>query len=72
MFINLEVGVLELNRNPQNHFAEVEQAAFGPGNPPPGLGASPNRMLQARLKADPVYGEGVARELGIKVGETAA
>ncbi|MEN8760916.1 MAG: catalase [Thiogranum sp.] len=49
----IEVGVLELNRNPQNHFAEVEQAAFGPGNLPPGLGASPDKMLQARLQAYP-------------------
>ncbi len=43
------VGILELNRNPQNYFAEVEQAAFEPGNLPPGLGASPDKMLQARL-----------------------
>ena len=49
----IEVGVLELNRNPLNHFAEVEQAAFGPGNLPPGLGASPDKMLQARLQAYP-------------------
>jgi catalase len=44
-----EVGVLELNRNPQNYFAEVEQAAFEPGNMPPGMGASPDKMLQGRL-----------------------
>ncbi len=49
----IEVGVMELNRNPVNHFAEVEQAAFGPGNLPPGLGASPDKMLQARLQAYP-------------------
>jgi catalase len=49
----IEVGELELNRNPVNHFAEVEQAAFGPGNLPPGFGASPDRMLQARLQAYP-------------------
>lgn len=49
----IEVGVLELNRNPLNHFAEVEQAAFGPGNLPPGLGSSPDKMLQARLQAYP-------------------
>jgi catalase len=49
----IEVGVLELNRNPVNHFSEVEQAAFSPGNLPPGLGASPDRMLQARLQAYP-------------------
>lgn len=49
----IEVGVMELNRNPANHFAEVEQATFGPGNMPPGLGASPDKMLQARLQAYP-------------------
>ncbi len=49
----IEVGVLELNRNPVNYFAEVEQAAFGPGNLPPGFGASPDKMLQARLQAYP-------------------
>jgi catalase len=48
-----EVGVLELNRNPQNFFAEVEQAAFEPGNLPPGMGASPDKMLQARLLSYP-------------------
>ena len=49
----IEVGVLELNRNPVNHFAEVEQAAFGPGNLPPGFGPSPDKVLQARLQAYP-------------------
>ena len=49
----IEVGVLELNRNPVNHFAEVEQAAFEPGNLPAGLGASPDKMLQARLISYP-------------------
>ena len=48
-----EVGVLELNRNPQNYFAEVEQAAFEPGNLPRGMGASPDKMLQARLLSYP-------------------
>jgi catalase len=45
----MEVGILELNRNPENYFAEVEQAAFEPSNLPPGFGASPDKMLQARL-----------------------
>ena len=49
----IEVGVMDLNRNPANHFAEVEQAAFGPGNLPPGMGASPDKVLQARLQAYP-------------------
>ena len=34
----IDVGVLELNRNPENYFAEVEQAAFSPSNLPPGIG----------------------------------
>ena len=49
----VEVGVLELNRNPENYFAEVEQAAFEPGNLPPGMSASPDKMLQARLLSYP-------------------
>ncbi len=49
----VDVGVLELNCNPQNFFAEVEQAAFEPGNMPPGMGASPDKMLQARLLSYP-------------------
>jgi catalase len=49
----IEVGIMELNRNPENYFAEVEQAAFEPGNAPPGMGASPDKMLQARLLSYP-------------------
>ncbi len=49
----VELGVLELNRNPQNYFAEVEQAAFSPSNVVPGIGLSPDKMLQARLFAYP-------------------
>jgi catalase len=49
----IEVGVMELNRWPDNYFAEVEQAAFGPSNVVPGISFSPNRMLQARLFAYP-------------------
>jgi catalase len=49
----IEVGEMELNRNPENYFAEVEQAAFEPGNLPPGMGASPDKMLQARLLSYP-------------------
>jgi len=44
-----EVGQLELNRNPENYHAEVEQAAFNPSNLVPGIGPSPDKMLQARL-----------------------
>jgi len=49
----IHVGELALNRNPANHFAEVEQAAFEPGNLPPGFGVSPDKMLQARLQSYP-------------------
>lgn len=47
----IEVGMVELNRNPQNYFAEVEQAAFAPSNVVPGIGLSPDRMLQGRVFA---------------------
>ncbi|HEY8706461.1 MAG TPA: catalase [Burkholderiaceae bacterium] len=47
----IPVGVLELNRNPANYHAEVEQAALSPANIVPGLGYSPDRMLQGRLFA---------------------
>lgn len=45
----IEVGEFELNRNPDNYFQDIEQAAFSPANLVPGIGASPDRMLQARL-----------------------
>ena len=45
----IEVGEFELNRNPQNFFADVEQSAFAPSNLVPGIGVSPDKMLQARL-----------------------
>lgn len=45
----IEVGILELNRNPQNYFAEVEQAALAPANVVPGVAHSPDKMLQARI-----------------------
>jgi catalase len=44
----LKIGKLVLNRNPLNYFAEVEQAAFCPGNVVPGIALSPDKMLQAR------------------------
>ena len=44
-----DVGVFELNRNPDNYFAEIEQAAFAPSNIVPGIGFSPDKMLQARI-----------------------
>lgn len=44
-----DVGVLELNRNAENYFAEIEQAAFSPSNIVPGISFSPDKMLQARI-----------------------
>jgi len=58
----IEVGVMELNRNPENNFAEVEQAAFSPANVVPGIGFSPDRMLQARLFS---YGDTQRYRLGV-------
>lgn len=58
----IEVGVLELNRNPANYFAEVEQAAFTPANVVPGIGFSPDRMLQGRLFS---YGDTQRYRLGV-------
>jgi catalase len=40
---------MELNRNPENYFTEIEQAAFSPSNIVPGIGFSPDKMLQARI-----------------------
>jgi catalase len=45
----IEVGILELNRNPENYFAEIEQSAFAPPNVVPGISFSPDKMLQARI-----------------------
>jgi len=47
----MEVGVMTLNRNPENFFAEIEQAAFSPGNTVPGIGLSPDKMLLGRAFA---------------------
>ncbi len=49
----IDVGAMELNRNPQNYFAEVEQAAFEPSNVVPGIGFSPDKMLQNRILSYP-------------------
>lgn len=62
----IEVGVLELNRNPDNHFAEVEQAAFSPANIVPGIGFSPDKMLQARLFS---YGDTQRYRLGVNFNQ---
>ena len=58
----IEVGRMTLNRNPENYFSEVEQAAFDPGNFVPGIGPSPDKMLQGRLFA---YGDAHRYRLGI-------
>lgn len=42
----IQVGKLVLNRNPRNHFAEVEEIAFSPSNMIPGIEPSPDRILQ--------------------------
>ena len=47
----IDVGVLELNRNPENYFAQIEQSAFSPSNIVPGISFSPDKMLQARIFA---------------------
>jgi len=47
----IKVGVLTLNKNPDNFFAQIEQAAFSPGNTVPGIGLSPDRMLLGRAFA---------------------
>lgn len=58
----IEVGEVELNRNPENYFAEVEQAAFSPANIVPGIGFSPDKMLQGRLFS---YGDTQRYRLGV-------
>ena len=57
-----EVGVLELNRNPDNYFQDVEQAAFNPASVVPGIGLSPDKMLQGRLFS---YGDAQRYRLGV-------
>jgi len=57
----MEVGTLELNRNPENYFAEVEQAAFTPANIVPGIGHSPDKMLQMRIHS---YGDAQRYRIG--------
>lgn len=45
----IEVGEMELNRNPENYFQYVECAAFSPSNIVPGIGFSPDKVLQSRI-----------------------
>jgi catalase len=58
----IEVGEFELNRNPDNYFADVEQVAFSPANAVPGVGFSPDKMLQGRLFS---YGDAARYRLGV-------
>ena len=58
----IEVGIMELNRNPQNYFAEVEQAAFAPSNVVPGIGFSPDKVLQGRILS---YADAQRYRLGV-------
>ena len=58
----IEVGYFELNRNPENYFAEVEQAAFNPASVVPGISFSPDKMLQGRLFS---YGDAQRYRLGV-------
>ncbi|HEY6334436.1 MAG TPA: catalase [Alphaproteobacteria bacterium] len=58
----IDVGVLELNRNPENYFAEVEQASFSPANVVPGISHSPDKMLQFRIFA---YADAHRHRLGV-------
>ena len=58
----IEVGEFELNRNPDNFFADVEQSAFAPSNLVPGISVSPDKMLQARLLA---YSDAQRYRLGV-------
>jgi len=48
-FPPIDVGYFELNRNPDNYFTEIENAAFSPSNIVPGISWSPDKMLQARI-----------------------
>jgi len=58
----IEVGYFELNRNPENFFAEIEQAAFNPASVVPGISFSPDKMLQGRLFS---YGDAQRYRLGV-------
>ena len=49
----IEVGIMELNENPKNHFASVEQSAFAPAHVIDGISYSPDKMLQGRLLSYP-------------------
>jgi len=58
----IDVGIMELNRNPENYFAEVEQSAFSPANMIPGISHSPDTMLQFRIFS---YADAHRHRLGV-------
>lgn len=58
----IPVGEFELNKNPDNYFAQIEQAAFNPASVVPGVSFSPDRMLQGRLFS---YGDAQRYRLGV-------
>jgi catalase len=58
----IDVGVMELNRNPENYHADVEQSAFTPANVVPGISFSPDKMLHGRLFS---YGDAHRYRLGV-------
>jgi catalase len=62
----IEIGKLELNRNVENYFAETEQVAFAPNNLVPGIGTSPDKMLQGRLLA---YQDAHRYRVGVNVNQ---
>jgi catalase len=62
----IEVGVMELNRNPENFFAEVEQSAASPANVVPGIGFSPDKVLHGRLLS---YGDAQRYRLGVNFNQ---
>jgi len=49
----IDVGIMELNRIPENYFRDVEQSAFAPANIVDGIGFSPDKLLQGRLLSYP-------------------
>jgi catalase len=58
----IRVGIMTLNRNPENFFAQIEQAAFSPGNTVPGIGLSPDKMLLGRAFA---YNDAQRNRIGV-------
>ncbi len=58
----IDIGILELNRNPENYYADVEQSAFSPANVVPGIGHSPDKVLQFRVFS---YGDAHRYRLGV-------